>query len=361
MVGRGVPLNGYVRLIATTLLSVIAPFYVISRLIRTRHDASDAALFLALGGFINAVVAVFEARRGWPLYQAYYNALHVDMVGLSATLAIRAGFMRAQGALANPASLGLLLALALLAVLTLRSRFKPAGRYLVMALLSVGIAASQSRGAWIAALFGMCLYFLYNRRTMMLAAFGTIGSIALVIMAAAPSGSHLAQFLGRSGSGRQTAEYRSNLLSRGIQEVLAHPLVGQTRDQLEVTMNDLRQGEHIIDFVNTHLTIALTGGLFMFAAWMAAWSAPMLAGWRVRGWSAARREPGGIALPFAMIGACFACLTLTSTIDRMLPLTMLSIGLMSACVSLVKTTDGAVRRQAATRRHPALAPPMRSA
>ncbi|MCU9611746.1 hypothetical protein OEK97_27960, partial [Escherichia coli] len=92
---------GVLRSIFTTMLSIVPPFYLLARLVSTRRIASDGTLLFVLGAFCNAVVAIFESFRGWPLYQAFYDSLGVPM-GMSATLSIRAGFLRAQGAVTNP-------------------------------------------------------------------------------------------------------------------------------------------------------------------------------------------------------------------------------------------------------------------
>lgn len=342
---RGVPLNGVLRSTFTTMLGIVPPFYMLARLVSSRRIAGDAMLFFALGAFCNAIVAIFESFRGWPLYQAFYDALGVPM-GLSATLSIRAGFLRAQGALANPATLGLVLGLAILVMITLRPRFRSIAWVGIMGAMAVGMIGSQSRGAWIAAVVGGALYLLYERRTLILVG---LLSASLVLGAAfvsfAPSDSRIGRLVGRTGQAEMTADYRRSLLSRGLQEVASHPLTGQTRAQLEVSMNDMRQGEHIIDFVNTHLTAALTSGLGGLALWLFAWFTPMVVGWRVRGRAAAHDPRTPVALPFAMIGACFVCLTFTSTIDRMIPLVLLSMGLMSAYTRLAKVGDVADRAE----------------
>ncbi|MFW2850446.1 O-antigen ligase family protein [Sphingomonas sp. TX0543] len=342
---RGIPLTGVLRSIFTTMLSIVPPFYLLARLVSTRRIASDGTLLFVLGAFCNAVVAIFESFRGWPLYQAFYDSLGVPM-GMSATLSIRAGFLRAQGAVTNPATLGLILGLAMLAMVTLRPRFRPVAWAAIMVALAAGMIGSQSRGAWIAVLVGGALYLLYERRTLLLVGLVSASLVAgAVFVSFAPSDSRIGRLVGRSGAANWTADYRKNLLARGLQEVATHPVTGQTRAQLEVSMNDMRQGEHIIDFVNTHLTVALISGLGGLALWLIAWFTPMVIGWRLRGRASAHDAQTPVALPFAMIGACFACLTFTSTIDRMIPLVLLSMGLMSAYVRLARVGDAAGRAE----------------
>lgn len=351
---RGVPLPGVLRSTFFMMLAVVPPSYIMARLVSTRSIARDATLFLALGGMCNAVIAVFESLRRWPLYQAIQDDLGVPFA-MSATLSIRAGLLRAQGAVANPTVLGLVLALALIAMLAARPRFRPLGWALVMALLAGGLLLCQSRGAWIAAVAGVALYLLYERRTAILAAFVSVSALLLVAILAFFSGnSRIGGLIGRSGHAEGTAEYRRSLLARGLEEIAAHPLLGQTRTQLDLSMNDMRQSEHIIDFVNTHLHVALASGLPGLALWLIAWLMPLAIGWQLRGRRAAHDAQSPVALPFAMIAACFVCLAFTSTIDRMVPLVMLSVGMMSAYARLAKTGEATSGARGPAARRPRL-------
>jgi O-antigen ligase len=109
-------------------------------------------------------------------------------------------------------------------------------------------------------------------------------------------------------------------------------------------MNDMRQGQQIIDFVNTHLFVALTLGIFGFIFWLAAWLIPLSVAWRARpprGAALATRLP--VELPFAILAASFVCLSLTSSIDRTIPWTMMSIGLICAFLTVNRNTLHAAR------------------
>ena len=331
---RGLPATAVLRVTVQTFLNVIPPYYVLSRTLRTREAAIEAMLLFVLAALCNAVVALFEMRRSWPLYQQMLYQLGVPPT-LSATLSIRAGFLRAQGAIANPTALGLLLGFAIIACLALREQMTKVGRWVVLTLLAIGLIAAQSRGGWLAAGLGICLYFLYTRRTLWAVGFVSVALAGwILVLTALPKSGMLGELAGRSGDGQMTATYRSTLFDRGLEEVAAHPLVGQTLDQLQVSMNDMRQGEHIIDYVNTHLFVALTLGVFGFAVWLAMWAIPSIVAWRARPNHASLQLQPQIAFPFAMLGAAFLGLAFTSTIDRTLPWAAMSFGLIGAFVAI---------------------------
>jgi len=340
MLARGERIDQILRASITSFLAIIPAYYVLTRAITSRKAADDANVFLVLGAFINAVVALFEVRKTWPLYDAFHDSLHLQNFMLSASISIRAGMQRAQGAMANPASLGLLCALAILSAYTLTGRFRPLGKWFVIALLILALMGSQSRGAWIAVVAGIAFFQLYERKLANLAAFSAIAAAGWVLIANFfTADSRIGQLVGRSGHAASTIDYRKTLFTRGLQEISKHPMFGQTRAQLEVSMNDLRQGEHIVDFVNTHLFAALSCGLVGFALWMVAWCTPLFVGLQARGYRLSTQSAPFVAMPFAMIVACFTCLTFTSMIDRVVPLSMLSVGMLSAFVTVTRRGD----------------------
>ena len=277
-------------------------------------------MYLVLGALCNATVGIFESFHHWPLYESFYRTLGVPLPDLSAALSIRGGFMQAQGALANPATLSLLTGFAIIPCVALKDRFNPAGRWLLIAVLAAGMISAASRGGWVAAGAALALYWLYTRRLTQFTLFGGAAFVGWVVMVfLLPKTGRIGDLLGRSGHAQETAEYRSTLLNRGLEEVRAHPLAGQTLDQLQVSMDDMRQGQHIIDFVNTHLYMALTLGIGGLLIWLIAWAIPIGAAWNARAKHGTRVTHAPVAVPFAILGAVFVALAFTSTIDRMLP------------------------------------------
>ncbi len=333
---HGIPLNAVLREIALVFLDVVPPFYVMARCVRSPEHGGDVGLFLSLSACCNALVAIFESKRSWPLFEGFNQGLHVD-IDLSASLLIRSGFMRAQGAIGDPATLSLLMALAMVVCSMLRPRFSRAGYWVIMTLLAIALVVSQSRGGWAAAAVGVALFWLYERRTAALATFVGLAALGGLVVLAVPADSKVGQILGRSGDAQSTATYRSDLFSRGIEEVRDKPIVGHTGDELEVSLDDLRQGQHIIDFVNTHLYVALKIGLIGLACWLLAWGIPVTMAWRGRAAARRARDPVTLAMPVAMLGACFTALTFTSMIDRMPPFTAVSFGLVSAFLAFRHT------------------------
>lgn len=332
---RGDSLNGFARKAVETFLGIVPPYYVLSRGLRHKEDFENAIIYLILGVVCNSVIAIFESVRHWSLYEGFYPALNLPLPDLSSALYIRGGFMQARAAMDNAATLSLLIGFGILSCLAMRERFSKGGRWALMTIMVSAMIASGSRGGWIGTGLGLAIYLLYTRRLTHLTAYGTaaLGGWA-VIFYLLPATGRIGDLVGRSGHGAGTATYRSTLFQRGLQEVRAHPFAGQTIGQLQISMNDLRQGQHIIDFVNTHLYVALTLGLGGLVAWLISWVVPMFAAWRSRSKRIPYRTYPPIELPVAMLSSCFAALALTSAIDRMLPFSAMSFGMITAFISI---------------------------
>ncbi len=124
-----------------------------------------------------------------------------------------------------------------------------------------GLFAAFSRGPWLGAVTIYFTFFAAGPRAVSRLAKGTLVAlgVALLIMVS-PLGDRILDVLPVMGN---TADanivYRHRLADRGWEIVLAHPFFGDQFPWPE--MEDLRQGEGIIDIVNTYLGVALNYGL----------------------------------------------------------------------------------------------------
>jgi O-antigen ligase len=84
------------------------------------------------------------------------------------------------------------------------------------------------------------------------------------------------------GGASDTTTYRRELFEKGRQVFRLSPLVGHSIPRLNVLMAELRQGEGIIDFVNTYLWIALIGGSVGLAIFIGNFADPLVSLWRRR-------------------------------------------------------------------------------
>lgn len=310
------------------------PYLLISRGMANRADINRLLLRFAYAGTLCAIVGLFESSRHWVLYQSFNDALHIPQQLGSATLYMRGGRLRTGGMLVDYSAAGIFLACVIVAVPGLRSNFRRGQLALLCVVLLAGLIATQSRGAWIATVVGIATIMLYRGYKLRGVGFLLAAAAAQVLLntVVAPS-SKLAETIGTSGAGAMSGEYRKQLLNGGLRQIASHPLFGQSPSQLASNMSDLIQGQHIVDFVNTHLYIALAGGLLGFVLWIMVWLTPILLAWRNRP-AGGLRESDLAEMPMAIIVTSMFALIFTSIIDRNLYWPAIALGLMGPCIAL---------------------------
>lgn len=317
----------------TYLLAFVGPFLLVSRAGRSPADVERMLLRLSLGATLVAVTALFQASRNWILFETYYSALHVRLPITTAYLSMRGGLLRSSGSMGDYSSAGLFLAIAVTLLPLLRRHFRPAGFWVVMAVSVGGLFVTQSRGGWVAAIVGLLFIAAWRGkwgRLLLLAGAAAAGQGAVL---AAGKTSRLAQLAGQSDAASGTVDYRQRLLTQGLEQVRSHPLFGQPPEQVVSALSDLRQGEQIVDFVNSHLFVAMVAGIPLFLLWCSIFLMPVVDGWRQR-----RDRSLLAAVPAAIIVPDMVALLFTSQGDRNLTWLLIALGLAGPCLIFARGT-----------------------
>lgn len=330
--GRDATATGLLRGLTVNMLGFAGPYLLVSRGLGSREDVERFLLRFSLGAVVTSVVGCFQAMTHWVVFEGYHHALNVPFPITSFSLAMRAGLMRTGGSMLDYSAGGLFLAAALALMPMLRSRFRPSGFWMVSAALVAGLIATQSRGAWVAAIVGMLFVAAYRGRwgrVAMLA--GASAAAGIMIQLFATSG-RLAAIAGTTGEAGDTASYRQLLFSRGMEQIRARPLFGQPPEQLIANLPDLVQGQRIVDFVNAHLFIAMAAGVPLFLVWCYIWLMPIVDAWRLR----SRRLDGAdlMEAPAAIVVPVMVALVATSIVDRNLTWPTIALGLAGPCIAL---------------------------
>jgi O-antigen ligase len=135
-------------------------------------------------------------------------------------------------------------------------------RVTIVLVFWLGMVATFSRGPWIGAVL---IYLAYSalkpRAISRLFKAGFLMAIVLGLVSLSPIGEKIMASLHVTG-GQADADfiYRQRLLDRSLELVQAHPLFGDPLAMQE--MEDLRQGQGIIDIVNTYI------GVLLFHGWV---------------------------------------------------------------------------------------------
>jgi hypothetical protein len=241
------------------LVDVLLPYFAISRGIEKLEDFKEIFSALVVAGTIVALVAIFEFAKRWLLYTTMQDALSVN---IAFAYLDRGDFIRTLATSGQPIVLGYVLMTILGISVYLKSSIAPKWLFwLGFACLAAAEITTLSKGPWL----GTCALFFVLLVTGKKIA-KNAGRASLLIVPAvvyvmnSSAGESIMQYLPFVGSVDEfNVTYRQQLMTRGMEIVNANPWFGSS-DYL-YKMEELRQGQGIIDIVNSYLGIALDSGL----------------------------------------------------------------------------------------------------
>lgn len=255
-----VPLTGTLRGMLLVLTDAVLPYYVVSRSLRNLQSFREALMGLAVGTMILAAISIFEAARHWLLYSQLDTALGLtweygDYLDRNETL-------RASATSGQPIVLGYIMAVAFGFFLYLRRTIPSSVLWLGgLVLLIAGEITPLSRGPWIGMATVLLAYLaLGDKAGSRLGALALAGLLAAPLLLTTEIGEKiidLLPFVGTIETGNIT--YRQRLLELSLQIIGYSPFFGMP--DFLVYLEELRQGQGIIDMVNSYLIIALNSGL----------------------------------------------------------------------------------------------------
>jgi hypothetical protein len=243
------------------------PYFVISRSNANRRALADSLATYCLASAVLSGIAIFEGTRQWLLY-GEMPARWGDDSGVE--YLIREHALRAMASSGHPLSLATLLLIACGFWFYLQNRVPSArSRMLVSVLLWGGFLATYSRGPWIGAASAYLLFVILRARAISRIV-KTLGGIVVIgaVLSLTPLGDRIINILPFFGGKTDIASYvyRERLLDRSWEIIKSHPLLGDPAAYLE--MQDLRQGEGIIDLVNVYVQVLLNDGFFGLALFL---------------------------------------------------------------------------------------------
>jgi hypothetical protein len=242
------------------MVDIYTLYYVASRTCTDRKKLLEALAAFCLACSLLAIIAVFESAKDWLLYTEINSRWGGNSV--LDEYYVRGSFLRAQASTGEPLSLGFLLAVAFGFWLYLQSHVKSARtKAAVTILLCAALLSTFSRGPWLAT---VATYFAYAAldprglpRLFKAAAVSLLIGSALLASPIGDKVSGMIPFMGGTVD-TDTLTYRERLLDRSWELIKARPILG---DQLALSkMQDLRQGQGIIDVVNAYIDVTLFYG-----------------------------------------------------------------------------------------------------
>jgi O-antigen ligase len=293
-------------------------FYVASRSVNSLPALRDVIASYCVAMLVVAPVAVFEFGKSWLLYSALDGALGLRWDGVQ--YLGREGLLRATGPAGHSLVLGYALAVGLGLWLCLQQAVRPFAWWAGVFALSIGLIAPVSRGPWVGAVLIVLVAAITGQRAgsrtfkLLLAA-----GLALVVVAMTPYADKLMSFVPFIGDvDESNVSYRQRILDVSWMVILENPFFGTPYFLSNPLMEQLRQGQGIIDLVNSYIVVALfTGlvGLFMFMGVFGASVLPLLNAVRRAGKLSPQTEAIGRSLLAVLLGVMFMIATVSSILS----------------------------------------------
>jgi len=240
----------------------IAPlYYVFSRYPKSFEDIRVLSAAFVFPVIILAAISIPEFLRNWH----FYNSVSNNWFGaMPFGYTMREGYLRASVSVFNPIVWGYVAMCGIgvgLAVLNdkISSFYRLAG----FGLLLSGLIVSLSRGPWVGAIAIIGVYILLSRKMFTRAIQASaIATIAGALSLLTPFGKNIIGLLPIIGDrGNDQFSYRRQLLDQAWDVILANPFFGTGNISGNTALESLRQGQGIIDIVNTYLQVGLKSGL----------------------------------------------------------------------------------------------------
>jgi hypothetical protein len=263
------------RHVLYTVLDHWLLYYVVTRSITDRHRFFDVLAAFTMAAVVASLVGAFETTRSWLVYESLRGPLGVPISEITAYLmrvSEDGARLRASVSMGHAIAFGYVVMVALCLQLALFGRYLP--RWLgmgVIALLVLGIAAALSRGPWLGCAIAVVIGLSYGpgaqRRLIAMGAMLPLVVAALLILPQGERFIDMLPFVGTVEAGNVT--YRQQLIDRALIVFWQNPIFGSLYFITNPVLEEMRQGQGIIDIVNSYVGIALAYGgvgLLLFVA-----------------------------------------------------------------------------------------------
>ena len=335
---RDVSATAGIKASLSIFLATAPIYFVFSRRQWTSQNVNALAVAYVSQLLIFAVLILPEYLIQW---HHYYTALWQWDINFRNLNISRGGLYRVVGPAIVPIAFGGMFMVAISFAMMLYKQvtnklFALGG----LGALVFGIAATLSRGPWIGTLLGLTVREALSPKGMArLVRFGGVALVLLVIASFTPYGRtiiNMMPFIGSTDTA-ETFDYRERLFQAGATVVGENPLFGSTTYLDHPRMQELVQGQGIIDIVNSYLQLALDYGLVGLGAYLLALLSALMALWRsikiLGGRDPALRDQMVTILGCTM-GMSLLLVTTTWIVGPIEELNWMLIGL---CVGLART------------------------
>lgn len=353
-------LTNTLRYACYAAMDVLLPYLVARQSMADERTRRDVLACYVWACCLLSALAVFEFGKHWLLYREVAGHMG-ESWGMGSYL-LRNDSLRAIVSAGHSLVLGFTLVVAIGVAFAQARRMEPLHRALLATLLGAGLFATLSRGPWVGAGV-VCLVAVLAGANPLRRSLQLVAALlpVLAVLAFTPYGSRLYDLLPFVGTVDEfNVDYRRRLLDVSWTVIQYNPWLGSTDFLSAQEMQEMVQGEGIIDLVNSYIEVTLAYGLVGLALYGGAFFFAALGVWRRL--RAAR--PGsqlhdtGRALLAAMLGVMVTIGT-TSNINN---ITIICWMLVGWCAGYARYSPALQRRPVAgpaagAGAHQTMAPP----
>ena len=246
-------------------ITILLPYYLISRLI-SDVETLKRVLFLMLFCIVPlALIGSFESLKHWKLYSS--SIAHVLEYSKGTDYGIRGDSLRASALFVGPLTLGYAMTIGIgLCLFINKYTNRKALLNLIVAFLAASLYFTKARGSWVGALVLAILYIWSGPQKLgNLAKFSFAGLFSFGILSLTSIGQKIINSLPfmspETSHEASTVDYRFRLLEQSWIVFQKHPIFGTANYRETPEMEVMRQGQGIIDVVNSYVHIGLNYGL----------------------------------------------------------------------------------------------------
>lgn len=245
-----------IRALFQQLVFMALPYLVISRYLTDAERSREALRTLLYSALIVASIGILEQLTKWWFYRYIPERLGLEWTWFMLGHYERDGLVRVRSTIGG--GLGFVMAIAIGILVSLRHEIR-SRIFLVSAIgaLALCLYFTGARGSWMAAVLLIALlstrWFIESPKRFLVAC-----GLAAVLL---PAGQRI---INEFDDDYGTFSYRQQLIESAIPMILDSPISGYNgMAEIDATgrLEHMRQGEGIIDLVNTYIVVAMFEGL----------------------------------------------------------------------------------------------------
>jgi len=255
------------------------PYFVASRAARNLPALREMLVSLLFSILLLAPITVFELGKSWLLYTSINEGLGLGWDVMPYIM--RNGNVRPYATAGNSLVLGFILAVGVGLYPAIKARLSHRVWALSYALLIGGLCASLARGAYVGAAVAVLVAAGTGRGAGTRLSKLSLGAAFLVVaVSLSPFADQVTSYLPFVGNvDSENVTYRTRLFDVSMQVISMHPFFGSSNFMLDPLMEQMRQGQGIIDIVNSYLGVALGTGYVGLSIYVSIYLIAMAKAW----------------------------------------------------------------------------------